>query len=167
MVALISNRRNSTLWLIKETTAMKIEIKKSTPYQSEYTITRDGKSFELITLETKTFLVHDISHYAVEKHLQYSKGFWGLLSKGHSFNELFGKDNPQTTELRLIEKIVGPVQSTYLGYIPKEDFEQFVKHLDFTMPESVLNSCLTEIESILKKWEHLLIGQQLTLEWKL
>ena len=146
---------------------MEIEIKKTTNYQCEYTVTREDKSVEIITLETKTYLVHDICHYAVEKNLKYSKGFWGMLSKGHSFNELFGKDNPMTTELRFIEQIVGPVQSSYLGYIPKQDFEQFVKHLNFTMPESVLNSCLTEIESILKNWTQLSTGQQLRLKWEL
>jgi hypothetical protein len=145
---------------------MKIEIKKATPYQSEYTITRDDKSVEVISLETKTYLVHDICHYVVEKNLQYSKGFWGMLSKGYALNELFGKDNPQTTELRFIEKIVGPVQSTYLGYIPRQHFEEFIKHLDFTMPESILNTCLTEIETTVKKWEQLSTGQRLTLEWQ-
>ncbi len=146
---------------------MKIEIKKKSPYQCEYTITRDDKSVELITLETETYFVHDICHYVVEKNLKYSKGFWGMLSQGHAFKELFGKDNPQTTELRFIEKIVGPVQSAHWGHIPEKNFEEFIKHLDFTMPENILDSCLTEINTIIESWKQLQVGKQLTLEWKL
>ena len=146
---------------------MKIEIKKATNHRCEYTITRDDKSVERITLDTKTYLVHDICHYAVEKNLKYSKGFWGMLSDGYSFSELFGKKNPNTTELRFIEQIVGPVQSVFLGNIPKQDFDLFVKHLDLTLTEDILHACLTEIETILKQWEQLSIGQRLTLEWRL
>jgi hypothetical protein len=146
---------------------MKIEVKKKTDYQCEYAITRDDKSVELITLDTKTYLVHDICHYVVEKNLTYANGFWGMLSQGHSFKELFGKDNPQTTDLRFIEQIVGPVQSVYWGHIPQQNFNDYTRHLDFTLTETVLTSCLTEINSLLENWQQLPLGQQLTLEWNL
>lgn len=146
---------------------MKIEIKKTTNYQCEYTILRDNDCVEIVALETKTYLVHDICHYAVEKNLQYSKGFWGLLSSGHSFNELFGKENPLTRELRFIEQIVGPVQSIYYGHMRKEDFEQFVKHLNFKVPKTVLQASLNEVRIIMNNWEKLSWGETMRLEWKL
>jgi hypothetical protein len=146
---------------------MKIEILKKTNYQCEYTITRTDRSFELISLETKTYLVHDICHYVVEKNLKYVNGFWGMLSQGYSFNDLFGKDNPQTTELRFIEQIVGPVQSVHWGHLPQQNFEERVRHLDFKMTDTVLTSCLTEINSIIGNWQQLSIGQRLTLDWNL
>lgn len=146
---------------------MKIEIKKVTNYQCEYTITRNDKSVEQITLDTKTYLVHDICHYAVEKNLGYSKGFWGMLSQGYTFSELFGKNNPQTEELRFIEQVVGPVQSVYSGHIPQQDFEQYIGHLNFTMTENILESCLVDIRAIIEKWEQLAADQQLILEFNL
>lgn len=146
---------------------MKIEIKKKTQYQCEYTLSRADKSVEQISLETKTYFVHDMCHYVVEKNLEYSKGFWGMLEQGFSFNELFGKENPQTTELRFIEQIVGPVQSVHWGHIPRQNFNQSISHLDFTMTDDVLSSCLTEINIIIENWEKLPLGQNLTLEWKL
>jgi hypothetical protein len=146
---------------------MKIKIKKKTQYNCEYTITRKDKSIEIISLEAKAYLLHDICHYAVEKNLQYTKGFWGMLSLGHSFKELFGKDNPQTTELRFIEQIVGPIQSVYWGHINKQNFEEHIRHLDFTMTENILTSCLTEINLIIENWRQLPVGKELTLEWNL
>ena len=144
---------------------MKIEIKKNTQFQCEYTITRKDKSIELINLETKTYFLHDICHFVLEKNLQYSKGFWGMLSQGHSFKELFGKDNPQSNELRFIEQIVGPVKSVYWGHIPKQNFEEYIRHLDFIMTDNILNSCLDEINSIMENWRQLSAGEQLMLEW--
>jgi hypothetical protein len=144
---------------------MNIQVKKLTAYQCEYMITRENNSVERITLETKTYLLHDICHYVVEKNLGYSKGFWGMLSQGYSFGELLGKNNPLTTELRFIEQVVGPVQATFMGHIPQQDFNLFVKHIDVTLTESILTTCLTEIKNILNTWEQLLVGQYITLEW--
>jgi hypothetical protein len=146
---------------------MKIEIKKQTQFQCEYTITRKDKSIEFTSLETKTYLLHDICHYVVEKNLQYPRGFWGMLAQGHSFKELVGKENPQTTELRFIEQIVGPVQSAHWGHIPRQNFEEHIRHLDFTMTADILTSCLEEIDSIIENWRQLAVGKQLILEWKI
>jgi hypothetical protein len=90
-----------------------------------------------------------------------------MLSQGYSFNELSGKDNPQTGELRFIEQIVGPIQSTYLGNISPQDFEQYISHLDFPVSESLLSDCLAEIGEIIEHWEQMALGEQLALEWKL
>lgn len=144
---------------------MKIELKKLTNYLCEYTLTREDLPIEQITLDTKTYLIHDICHYSVEKNIEYKKGFWGMLSQGYSFNELFGKDNPQTEELRFIEQIVGPIQSVFSGHIPKADFDQYIGHLDFVIKESILDKCLADIRTIIEKWEQLAIGQQITLEF--
>lgn len=145
---------------------MKIEIKKKTLYNCEYVITRNDKSCERITLDTKTYFLHDICHYVVEKNLKYSKGFWGMLSLGHAFNALLGKNNPQTSELRFIEQIVGPVQSVYWGHLKKENFKEHILHLDFALSEEVLSSCLTEINAIMEDWRQLPVGQKLILLWK-
>lgn len=146
---------------------MKIEIKKKTQFQCEYIIIRKDNSTEIITLETKTYLLHGICHFVVEMNLQYSKGFWGMLFLRHTFNELFGKDNPQTTKLRFIEQIIGPVQSVYWGHIPIENFEEYTTYLDFNLLENILIICLDEINSIMENWQQLPIGGHLMLEWKI
>lgn len=145
---------------------MKIVLTKTTSYRSEYTITRDDASVERFELETKTYFVHDICHYVVEKYLGNANGFWGMLSHGYSFNALFGKDNELTAELRFIEQIVGPVQSVYAGNTEKQHLNIFIQHLDFAVPEDVLDACLAEITAIIKDWEQLSVGGCLLLEWK-
>ena len=144
---------------------MQIEIRKKHSNQHAYTLTRHNGTKETIVLDTKTYLLHDICHFVVEKQLQYPKGFWGMLAQGHTFHALFGKDNPQTTELRFIEQIVGPVQSVHSGHIPKQDLGLYLNHLDFTLPGPILDSILTEVKTIMAHWKNLDTGQQLTLEW--
>jgi len=121
---------------------------------------------EHFSLETKTYFLHDICHYCVEKNMKLSKGFWGMLAEGYSFTELVGKTNPQTGELRCIEKIVGPIQAVVMGNIQKENLAIFIQHLDFTVQEPVLNAILSETESIMQSWKQLPVGGQLLLEWK-
>lgn len=144
---------------------MKIQIIKKTHHQSHYAITRNDGSVEEMTLDTKTYFLHDICHYVVEKNLSIQNGFWGMLSHGYTFQQLFGKDNPLTTELRFIEQIVGPVQSVYSGHIPENDFEQFIAHLYFPLPENMLSKTLAHISSIMEKWQPLEPGQSLNLDW--
>ncbi|SDN09918.1 hypothetical protein [Kriegella aquimaris] len=90
-----------------------------------------------------------------------------MLFLRHTFNELFGKDNPQTTKLRFIEQIIGPVQSVYWGHIPIENFEEYTTYLDFNLLENILIICLDEINSIMENWQQLPIGGHLMLEWKI
>jgi hypothetical protein len=146
---------------------MKIEIKKKTDFKSEYKITRKDKSTEVINLEIKPYLINHICHFAVEKNLKYSNGFWGMLSHGYCFKEFFRKNNPLAKELRFIEQIVEPVQNTFLGYIPKEKFMLFVNHLDYEISESFLGSCISDVKDIIEKWELLSAGECLMLEWEL
>jgi hypothetical protein len=132
-----------------------------------YCITRNDLSVETFSLETKTYFLHDICNYVVEKNLHYTNGFWGMLAKGSSINTLKGKTNPQTTELRFIEQIVGPVQSVYSGYLPQDLFEQFIAHLDFALPINFLSTCISMINTIMANWNALPLNDQLVLEWNL
>ncbi len=146
---------------------MKIELNKKSEYRCEYVVSRKDNSTEVITLDIKTYFLHDITHFVVEKELGFHKGFWGMLSKGYSFDELFGKDNPKTEELRFVEQIVGPVQSVVSGHIPLSDFEKSIDHLNYNFPETNLHIILSEISSIIDSWKRLEIGQKLILNWDL
>ena len=144
---------------------MKIQIKKLTPYKSQYKITRDDASVELIELDTKTFFTHDICHYVVEKNLKFRKGFWGMLAGGYRFDELFGKENKLTEELRFIEQIVGPVQSVYMGHFKKEQLPMLLSHLDIDMRDEMITACLSEIKLIEEDWARVEDGEILELEF--
>jgi hypothetical protein len=70
---------------------MLIEICKKTQYACEYSITRDDTTQEHFTLETKTYFLHDICHYVVEKQLQFNKGFGECFQSGIRFKSFSEK----------------------------------------------------------------------------
>ena len=145
---------------------MKIDLEKISEHRCAYTITRNDDTTETIPLDVKTFLLHDVTHFVVEQALNYEKGFWGMLAAGYPAAALFGRDNPETEELRFIEKIVGPVQSTFAGNIPVSDFSYYIDYLNFPFPQETLERCLEQIGGIMADWRLLLPGQALRLEWR-
>lgn len=146
---------------------MKITILKKNAFLAQYSIQRTDGSSDAVTLDTKTYLEHDICHYVVEKNLGYTKGFWGMLASGKNFGELSGKNNPLTEELRFIEKVVGPVQSVYWGHLPAEKFADFTAHLEFPLPAGFVETCVAEIRSLTSAWQYLPAGDKIQLNWTL
>lgn len=146
---------------------MKIEIKKISNFKSHYCINRTDGSEEVITLDTKTFLTHDLCHYVVEKRLEFKNGFWGLLSQGYAFKELFGRENELTEELKFVEKVVGPIQSVYMGYFKKEDLSMLIHHIDIEVNIDKVDACLLELGDLTNKWKNMTLGDTLQLDWDL
>ena len=96
---------------------MKIEFTKLTDQTHLLAITRVDGSHESVTCESKSYLRHDLIHFALESEAGLSFGFWGLIASGKSLqatgsqihNEL--KNNPK---VRAIEGIIGILQSSDL-----------------------------------------------------
>lgn len=145
---------------------MKIEVVKKNGTTHLYKIQRSNGTGEEIELDTKTYLLHDICHYVTESILHYSKGFWGMLAAGYTFQSLFGKENPQTAELRFIEQIVGPVSMVYLGQIQPADYITYTAHLDFSWPDNFIQQAVKQVQDSMNAWEKLKYQEQLVLEWR-
>ena len=124
----------------------------------------DG-SIERTVLESAVFFLHDLTHYVVERLLKYERGFWGMLAAGHALADLSGKANPLTNELRFIEKIVGPVQSAYMGHFPPNFVPTAIAHLDYSLPDRFAELALERLRALEREWTALPFGGQLKLEW--
>jgi len=144
---------------------MKIEITKENGTTHSYRIHRSDNTSEEIELDTKTYLLHDVCHYVTESILHYPKGFWGMLAAGYTFQGLFGKENPQTTELRFIEQIVGPVSMVYLGQIQPVDYRTYTAHIDFSWPDNFIEQAVKQVQDIMNAWGKLKYREQLVAEW--
>lgn len=78
--------------------------------------TRDVREFE-----TRSLLLHDLVHFAVESEAKLKGGFYGTLAKGASY------DAPREgSEAMQVEYVVGPLQGALKGEI---DPEAFVRRL--------------------------------------
>jgi hypothetical protein len=75
-------------------------------------IIRDDGTRESQELETRSSLLHDLTHYAVEVEAGLEESFYGRLARGLTYNELTTTP-PKTPEAMQTERVVVQVQSPY------------------------------------------------------
>ncbi len=75
----------------------------------------DGRG-ETLTLETKSFLFHDLLHYAIESEANLRDSFFARLARSQSYDALTGPDIRYDGEISMTEKIVGGLT----GYMKTE-----------------------------------------------
>lgn len=68
---------------------MRIRLTRQNDQRHELAVERDGR-WESVELETRSTLVHDLTHLAVEQAAGIEHGFFGSLAAGQSFAELAG-----------------------------------------------------------------------------
>lgn len=97
---------------------------------------RSDGTGETSELETRSFLVHDFVHYAVETEAGLKHSFYGLLDAGHNYSELNAKDEAQGAtvirdEVGMTEGVVGPLQTLLTkGADPETFLELFAMNLE-------------------------------------
>jgi len=145
---------------------MEIDLKKINTSNHELKIIRSDKTSDEAILDTKTYLLHDICHFYVEKALQTFDGFWGMLSQGYQIEQLFGKTNQLTEKLRIIECIVGGTQSVYLKHMDEMGFWNYIKTVDYNLTDNkFLEKVVPQITAFMNQWNYLSIGQTTTLNF--
>ncbi len=66
-------------------------------------------------LETRSYLVHDLAHYAVEAAAGIDDGLWGTLASGVTLDELAARSRSPSPGLVRAEQLAGPFQSLWNG----------------------------------------------------
>ncbi len=78
----------------------------------------DG-SVERLELETRSFLLHDLVHFALESEAGLADGFYGKLASGESYA---ASAEDFAGETGRIEKVVGMLQGAVKGEVDAEAF---------------------------------------------
>lgn len=134
---------------------MRIELTGLNPKQHRLRIVRDDGSSESVDLETRSLLAHDLTHYAVERVLGLTQGFYGRLASGARLAELSDRTKPWPagTELAYAESIVGPMQSHLTG-------KQIV------LPDwPFIGAVEREYRAVWGRWRATRFGAYCVLEW--
>lgn len=140
-------------------------------------IVRDDGSTESAELETKSLLMHDLIHFAVESEAGLEKSFWGSVYSGKSFKDLMG-DVPMNstapeTELAMTEMIVGVTTGFLLG---KGDATQAMAVLEngiraygLAVPSYLNPVFFAGVQSRMRKleghWKATKFGETMELSW--
>ncbi len=70
-------------------------------------------------LETRSFLTHDLVHYALESEAGLTNSFYGQLARGQDHEDML---QPISVEARQTEFVVGPLQTAIMGEVNAEAF---------------------------------------------
>ena len=91
---------------------MLIRLTRLSNERHRFEIVRANGASDARELETRSFLIHDLVHFAIESEAQLGASFYGRLAAGESY-EALGAAPPPTGEGMQTERIVGPIQSAF------------------------------------------------------
>lgn len=92
---------------------MEIRLTRLTDARHRLEVLRPDGTRDAVELETRSLLLHDLVHLAVESELGTDRGFWGLVAAGAPLSEV--RDTAPDGELMRIEQRVGPMQAVWKG----------------------------------------------------
>jgi hypothetical protein len=106
---------------------VRIRFTKNTPTHHTFEIIREDGSWESASLETRSFMPHDLIHYAYESLAGCKESFYGLLARGTSLSHFANMGMKQAgahmnTEMMMTERITGPLTSYLRGEMTNSDF---------------------------------------------
>lgn len=97
--------------------ALTIRFTRLNPTHHRFEAIRADGTRETQEFETKSLLLHDFVHFAVESEAKLSGGFYGALAAGAAY------DYPSAgSEAMAIESVVGPLQGALKGELDPEAF---------------------------------------------
>jgi hypothetical protein len=145
---------------------MKIMLHKSDQHRHRLSIETNAGSREERVLETKSFLAHDLMHFAFESETRVDYGFWGRLASGESMAALY--DAPSATDSRLmdIERLVAPLQTLWHG---RMNMEQYLEHAQAVpalhVDRVLVTAVLERMRRLWGEWNATPYGAAMQLEW--
>jgi hypothetical protein len=98
---------------------MRIGFRKLDDRRHVLEVTRSDGATESVECETRSYLVHDLLHYAVEGEARLHGGFWGNLAAGKTLAQMNDRSGAGMAdaagEMAAIERIVGAMHLTTKG----------------------------------------------------
>ncbi len=145
---------------------MDIHLQRITNDRHRLTIVRADNSREACELETRSVLLHDLVHFAVEAEARMEDGFWGLVASGFGFAELRAEaESPTRRGIHLAESLVGPMQAVWNGRL---DPDRYVAHAEAHAPfvdREFVDRVLERLRRLWGHWSATGFHEVMTLRW--
>ncbi len=134
----------------------------------------DGRT-ERVVCETRSLLIHDLLHLAVESEARLTHGFWGQLAAGTTLEEMNDRTKPaapSATELLAIERLVGALHGATKQRPPSEliaGLRRYADALDTELPEWLTEELVIRVEERIRQlsgqWRATPYGGTLEVIW--
>jgi hypothetical protein len=144
-----------------------IRLTRLTNAQHRFEYIRDDGSGESAELDTRSFLLHDLIHFAVESEARLEESFYGLLAKGLSFADLREASSFSTREeLATTERVVGMMTGIAKG---KAEVSELLRRSDAQIPswfdEAFVVRAAERLRRLRGEWNALPFGKTMTLRF--
>ena len=120
-------------------------------------------------LETRSLLLHDLVHYAVEAEGPLELGFWGTLEQGATLRELWAHEGRRapSPDLTLAETLVGPLQSVIGGRLSSERYVELAQGAGspFPIDGAWVSRVRERVRKLMGIWAATPYGARLVLPW--
>jgi hypothetical protein len=131
---------------------------------------RPDGSVEMRVLETRSFLLHDLVHFAVESEAKLRNSFYGQLARGAGYEDLTTGGESAGTEM-----VVGALQGALKGEVDAHAFVARLKEMCATLardpPEwltpDMIARALERLRQVQGQWRATKFGETLELAFDL
>lgn len=146
---------------------LEIEIKKLSNERHLLWLRRADSSTEQVELETRSYLLHDLVHWAVEAESSIEDGFWGLLAQGVTLEALADRTMaaPLSPGLALAERLVGPFQSLYNGRLAASLYVEQARGAAPFVDGAWVERVSERLRRLTGAWRAVTFSQALALSW--
>ena len=154
---------------------MKIALRKISDERHALDVTRDDHTREHAECESRSLLVHDLLHFAIESEARLTGGFWGNLARGTTLADLkaIGMTMADAVpEMAMIERIVGALTGAVKGESASHLVTALRGHaetLDWPMPEWLTEDFVVAVQErmrqLLGRWRATPYGGSMELDW--
>lgn len=148
--------------------AMRIALTRLTDERHRLSVTRDDGTGESCELETRSFLLHDLIHYAVEAEAPIADGFWGLLHQGRTLAELGDRERvgPYSRGAALAETLTGPMQAVWNGRMTTDRFLELApRETGLTIDAAFVERASARLRGLTGAWRATPFRGTLDLDW--
>ena len=159
-------------------TALRIRFRKLTDERHVLEIVRPDGRREEVACETRSYLRHDLLHYAVESEAGLAAGFWGALALGTTLARMNDRAAPLVVtgsdgeDLAAIEQIVGALHTSAEGPAVGElvqGLRRFAESLGGSLPAWVTPELVTRVRESMRRleghWRATRYGDVMELPW--
>ena len=155
---------------------MRIVLRKISDQQHELTIVRPDARRESLLCETRSVLMHDFIHYAVERAAGIQTGFWGLLARGRTLAEMNDRAGlpsaDEAAQMATVERFVGALSGA-AKEVPAAELvagiRRYAAAMDSEVPswltEAVVLGAQERLRHLVGAWRATPTGAALELDW--
>jgi len=140
-------------------------------------IERDDGRRERVECETRSLLVHDLLHFAVESEARLEIGLWGTLARGKTLAEMNDRSGQamaaEGADLAAVEQLVGALHGSVKGRSAAEVVEgmrRFAAALGSSLPGWLTAPLVAAVQErmrrLLGRWRATPHGAGMVLEWR-